>query len=210
MRTANCTQSLTCQLDSETQCGATFRAQTRKRKSAAPLWSWLQNGSNNTLTMKTFFFSVLHCFHSTQFLLLTSGHLSHHQSWLSCEEKRESWGVLVTCDGPSSASSCLHPMHGNYAEGWRPQTRQKLKCGVGESKRVISPRKSRNVPQMGGRSSILSEPESPSCFSTWVDIVPKTFFQLASQNRSNRLCRSWWRPCAWNPTVLHLMYFSAI
>lgn len=28
----------------------------RKRKSAAPLWSWLQNGSNNTLTMKTFFF----------------------------------------------------------------------------------------------------------------------------------------------------------
>lgn len=34
-------------------------------------------------------FSVLHCFHSTQFLLLTSGHLSHHQSWLSCEEKRE-------------------------------------------------------------------------------------------------------------------------
>lgn len=105
----------------------------RKRKSAAPLWSWLQNGSNNTLTMKTFFFSVLHCFHSTQFLLLTSGHLSHHQSWLSCEEKRESWGVLVTCDGPSSASSCLHPMHGNYAEGWRPQTRQKLKCGVGES-----------------------------------------------------------------------------
>lgn len=151
LRTVNCTLSLTCQLANAMQRGATSKEapnqrQTRSQDFPQKLFTSRRiqpgledkNYSQFTALHPGFSFSAHGSYWTVQWrwLLLIS---THHQSWLSREEKERS----NRGDGEWWWRLTVHPLllpvstHADYTEGWSPNSWLSSRSRVGEGGGVM-------------------------------------------------------------------------